>query len=250
MNLKILTLNTWQERGPWRERWELIFAGLKFYLPDIISFQEVFNMDWADEIQKRTGYPYLVKSGEQSGLIFLSKFPCVKSECLTYKTKSPSEDYLRYAHFGLFQVGKKKIAGLNTHLSWILAQDDIRLKQTRELLAFAKRKSSRGLAGLMGRYSAFLTGDLNSAPNKPSVLAVQAMMTDTYAAMNSGNEGVTWDYRNPYAERAKEYMPERRLDYIFVKGMKPLKSEIVFNQPDSNGVFPSDHFGVMTEFEL
>ncbi len=249
--LRILTLNTWQERGPWRERWELIFAGLRFYLPDIVGFQEVFNMDWVDEIGKRSGFPYLIKSGQNSGLIYLSKYPVLRSECLTYKTKSPSEDYNRYAHFALFQVGRHKIAGFNTHLSWLMPEDDIRLNQTRELLAFARKKSARWL-GLGGAYPSFLMGDLNSAPNKPSVEAVKKVMTDTYAELNPEKPGLTWDYCNPFAERARDHMPERRIDYIFTQGLKEKtkSSEIVFNQPDANGTYPSDHFGVMTEVEI
>ncbi len=249
--LRLLTLNTWQERGPWRERWELIFAGLKFYLPDIVAFQEVFNIDWADEVQKRSGFPYLSKSGQNSGLIFLSKYPILKSECLTYKTKSPNEDYNRYAHFALFQVGRQRVAGFNTHLSWLLPEDDIRLGQTHELLGFMRQKARRWL-GLAGVYPSFLTGDLNSDPNKPSVEAVKKVMTDTYAELNPEKPGITWDYKNPFAERARDRMPERRLDYIFTRGLKgkTKSSEIVFNQPDANGTFPSDHLGVMTEIEL
>ncbi|MDD5226210.1 MAG: endonuclease/exonuclease/phosphatase family protein, partial [Candidatus Omnitrophica bacterium] len=97
--MKLLTLNTWQERGPWRERWELIFRGLKEYQPDVVGFQEVFNMDWAQEIRERSGYPYLAVSGEHSGLIFISKFKPLEQECLVMKTKSPTEDYLRYAFY-------------------------------------------------------------------------------------------------------------------------------------------------------
>lgn len=251
MILRVLTLNTWQERGPWRERWELIFAGLRFYLPDIIGFQEVFNMEWADEIKARSGYPYLVKSGQHSGLIFLSRHPVLKSECLVFKTKSPTEDYSRYAHYALFQIGKKKLAGFNTHLSWKLPEDDIRLLQTRELLQFVKQKTNR-VGGLFGRRPAFLAGDFNSAPNKPLVQDVQAVMRDTFAQANPHSPGLTWDYRNPFAERARAQMPERRLDYIFVRGFKGgiKKSELVFHQPDANGTYPSDHFGVMSEVEL
>lgn len=247
--LRLLSLNTWQERGPWRERWELIFAGLKFYLPDIVGFQEVFNIDWADEIQKRSGFPYLIKSGQNSGLIFLSKYPVLRSECLTYQTKSPNEDYNRYAHFALFKVGRKKIAGFNTHLSWLLPEDDIRLNQTQELLAFMRRKSKR-CWGLCGEHPSFLTGDLNSAPNKPSIECVKKVMSDTFAEIHPEKPGITWDYRNPYAERARDHMPERRLDYIFTRGLKTRHSEIVFNQPDANGTYPSDHFGVLTEIHL
>lgn len=252
MLIKILTLNTWQEKGPWRERWELIFAGLKFVLPDIIGFQEVFNMEWAEEIQKRSGYPYLIKSGQNSGLIFLSKYPAIVSECITFKAKSPSESYSRYAHYALFQVGNKRLAGFNTHLSWLQKDDDIRLAQCRELMSFARKKSRAGWLGLFLRYPAFMVGDFNSASNKPSIQAVQKVWEDTYAVVNPGQSGLTWDYRNPQAERARDHMPERRIDYIWTRGLKgrAKRSEVVFNQPDANGTYPSDHFGVVTEIEL
>lgn len=206
-------------------------------------------MDWADEIGKRSGFPYLIKSGQNSGLVFLSRYPVLKSECLLYQTKSPREDYGRYAHFALFQVGNKKVAGFNTHLSWMLADDAIRLDQTRELLKWRRQKAAKYF-GFLGEYPSFLTGDLNSAPNKASVELVQQTMTDTYVELNPRADGFTWDYRNPFSERARDHMPERRLDYVFTKKMKPLKSEIVFNQPDANGTYPSDHFGVMTEVEI
>ena len=249
--LKILTLNTWQERGPWRERWELIFAGLKFYLPDIIGFQEVFNMEWADEIQKRSGYPYLIKSGQPSGLIFLSKYAPVDSECWIMKSKSPSEDYNRYAHFALFQVGMKYLAGFNTHLSWILSEEEVRLKQVKELSQLVKRKSCGGWKNLFQSHPAFILGDFNAAPNRPSIQAVKGLWEDTYSILNPGDPGLTWDYRNPFAERVRDHMPERRIDYIWTRGLAGLakKSKIVFDQPDANGTYPSDHLGVMTEIE-
>lgn len=252
MRIKILTLNTWQERGPWRERWELIFAGLKFYLPDIIGFQEVFNMEWADELQKRSGYPHLIKSGQHSGLIFLSKYPADKSECFVMKTKSPSEDYSRYAHYASFQIGNKRLGGFNTHLSWQQKDDEVRLKQTQELMAFVRRKSCAGWPRFFLSDPAFILGDFNSASNKPAIQAVQKAWEDSYAALNPGEAGLTWDYRNPQAERARDHMPERRIDYIWTKGLKgrAKRSEIVFNQPDANGTYPSDHFGVLTEIEL
>ena len=49
--MKILTLNTWQERGPWQLRWKVISQGIAEYQPDLIGFQEVFNPDWAQEVK-------------------------------------------------------------------------------------------------------------------------------------------------------------------------------------------------------
>ncbi|MFH1208910.1 MAG: endonuclease/exonuclease/phosphatase family protein [Candidatus Omnitrophota bacterium] len=245
--MKILTLNTWQERGPWRDRWELILKGLKEYDADIVGLQEVFNMDWAREIHKRSGYPYLAVSGEHSGLIFLSKFKPVEQECLVMKTKSPTEDYLRYVFYIQVDTGEEKVALFNTHLSWKADENEIRLKQTLELETFAQKKS--------GDLPVALMGDLNAGPDTPSVTHLREMLKwcDTFSAKNPGESGLTWDYRNPYAEAEREKMAERRIDYIFIREKTGLfkkirSSRIVFNRPSGEGVYPSDHFGVMTEF--
>jgi beta-glucosidase len=246
--MKILTLNTWQERGPWRERWELIFRGLKTYDADIVGFQEVFNMDWAREVRERSGYPYLAVSGEHSGLIFLSKFKPIEQECLVMKTESPTEDYRRYAFHLRVDVNGEDAALFNTHLSWRADENEIRMKQTLELEAFVNLKS-RDLPAL-------LLGDLNGAANTPPVVYLREIRKwiDTFWVKNPGDLGLTWDYRNPYAEAEREKMAERRIDYIFIRERtgpfeKIQSSRVVFDQPSATGVFPSDHFGVMTEFD-
>lgn len=244
--MKILTLNTWQERGPWRDRWELIFRGLQEYQPDIVGFQEVFNMDWAKEIRERSGYPHLAVSGEHSGLIFISKFKPVEQECLVMKTKSPTEDYLRYAFYLRVNIEGKETALFNTHLSWKANENEIRMKQTLELEAFVNQKAQELPAALMG--------DLNAGPDTSSVTYLRERLKwcDTFEAKNPGDPGLTWDYRNPYAEAEREKMAERRIDFIFVRErMGPFEkiksSRVVFNEPRDE-VWPSDHFGVMTEF--
>ena len=246
--MKILTLNTWQERGPWHDRWELILKGLKEYDADIVGFQEVFNMDWAREVRERSGYPYLAVSGEHSGLIFLSKFKPVEQECRVMKTKSPTEDYLRYVFYVRVDTGTEKIALFNTHLSWKVDEDEIRMKQTLELEAFVNQKASNLPAAVLG--------DFNGAETTPSVVYLRetGKWIDAFGIMNPSDPGLTWDYRNPYAEAEREKMAERRIDYIFIRGRtrpfkKILSSRLVFNESSLVSVFPSDHFGVMTEFE-
>jgi endonuclease/exonuclease/phosphatase family metal-dependent hydrolase len=245
--VRILTFNTWQERGPWRDRWELIFEGLRTHQPDIVGFQEVFNMDWAREIRERSGYPYLAVSGEHSGLIFLLKFRPAEQECLILETRSPTEDYRRYVFYVLVDAGKEKIALFNTHLSWKAEENETRLKQTFELEAFVKRKAEE--------HPAVLLGDLNAAPETSSVSYIRETMgwCDTFAASNPDVPGLTWDYRNPYAEMERDKMAERRIDYIFVRKQagpfrKIASSKVVFDE-SRDGVWPSDHLGVMTEFQ-
>jgi len=244
--MKILTLNTWQERGPWRERWELIFKGLAEYDADIVGFQEVFNMEWAEEIRRRSGYPYLAVSGEHSGLIFLSKFKPVERECLVMKTQSPTEDYLRYAFYIRVDTGAAQVAFFNTHLSWRAVENVIRMKQTEELVSFVEKKS--------GDLPSVIMGDFNMAVPAPGIVFVREIKKwiDAFSAKNPGDPGLTWDYRNPYAEAERDKMAERRIDYVFIRkpsspSAKILSSRVVFDRPSKQGVYPSDHFGVLTE---
>jgi endonuclease/exonuclease/phosphatase family metal-dependent hydrolase len=245
--MKILTLNTWQERGLWRERWELIFRGLRDYDADIVALQEVFNMEWAEEVRKRSGYPYLAVSGEHSGLIFLSKFKPVEQECLVMKTKSPTEDYLRYVFYIRVDTGEEKVALFNTHLSWRADENEVRMKQTLELETFMNQKAADLPAAVMG--------DFNGGADTPAVayLRAKCKWTDTFQVKNPGDPGLTWDYRNLYAEAEREKMAERQIDYIFIREQagpfeKILSSRLVFREPSTEGVWPSDHFGVLTEF--
>lgn len=245
--MRVLTLNTWQERGPWRDRWDLIFKGLRAYDADIVGLQEVFNMDWAQTVRERSGYPYLAVSGEHSGLIFLSKFKPVAQACLVMKTKSPTEDYQRYAFYVRVAHGGKELALFNTHLSWRADEDAIRMKQTLELEAFVAEKA--------GALPSAIMGDFNGAADTPAVAHLREVRkwVDTFEDQNPGVPGLTWDYRNPYAEAERAKMAERRIDFIFTREAigpfeKIRSSRVVFNQPSAAGVWPSDHFGVLTEF--
>lgn len=245
--MKILTLNTWQERGPWRERWELILNGLKEYQTEIVAFQEVFNMEWAEEVRKRSGYPYLAVSGEHSGLIFLSQFKPVEQACHLMETRSPTEDYRRYAFYVRVDAAGEEIALFNTHLSWRADENEVRMKQTLELEAFVNQKAQDLPVAVMG--------DLNGGASTTPVVYLREIRKwiDTFGVKNPGNLGLTWDYRNPYAEAEREKMAERRIDYIFIRERtgpfeKIKSSNLVFHKPSAAGIYPSDHFGVMTEF--
>lgn len=245
--MKVLTLNTWQERGPWEKRWELIFEGLKQYDADVVGFQEVFNMDWSQTIRERSGYPYLAVSGEHSGLIFLSRYKPVEQACHIMQTKSPTEDYLRYAFYVQVEANGEPLALFNTHLSWRADENDVRMKQTQELVHFVESKAQSRPTVIMG--------DFNMASYTPPMIYLKEMKKwiDTYPNVNLGAMGLTWDYRNPYAAAEQDKMAERRIDYILIRErVGPLgrvrSSRVVFDTPSTEGVFPSDHFGVLTEF--
>ena len=243
--MKILTCNTWQECGPWRERWEIIFSGLEKRKPDILGFQEVFNASWAAEIQKRSGYPTLVFPKEPGGLLILSRFPAVRSQCVTMKTKSPRENYFRYVLFAELKTDQGPLAVFNTHWSWYLSESAVRQRQAEEFLNFVSQ-NAENLEGIA-------MGDFNSTAWTPEIRQLkEAGWKDTFAALHPETPGLTWDNANPFAFLSNHPMPDRRIDYIFCqsKMAQKLKAvEVVFTKPDANGCFASDHYGVFAEFE-
>ncbi len=246
--MKILTFNTWQERGPWRKRWELIFQGLRQYQPDVAAFQEVFNPEWARQVQKKIGYPFLVFPREHSGLMFLSKYPVRKWECVTFKTQAPTEDYKRYALFAELNADGITAAVFNTHLSWRLDESSIRERQAGELLDFIRKKTGTAWSAALG--------DFNSVPQSPEVLKMrdEGGFRDAFGESHPNRPGNTWDNRNPFAAGSSVSMPDRRIDFIFwrpaVKRMENFDlraADMVFTEP-AGDIFASDHFGVLAEF--
>ena len=119
---------------------------------------------------------------------------------------------------------------------------------------------------------AILAGDFNTTPASDSVrflsgeLAKEgcsAFWIDSWSAAGHG-DGYTFDpkVKNLNLERTAnetglfkpEFMPRRRLDFIFVKGWaygrqgSPLEASIIGEFPDQNGLHASDHYGIRTLF--
>lgn len=158
-------------------------------------------------------------------------------------TQSPREDYRRYVTCVQVDVDGEKLAIFNTHLSWRLDEGAVRERQVSEILEIIKNKS-HGL-------KAIVTGDFNSTPDSQEIqlMKLQGDFVDTYGRLHPKGDGFSWDNRNLFT--ASHGLPDRRLDYIFVKGdsglsEKLLSADLIFTQPDQQGVYASDHYGVMT----
>lgn len=243
--MKVLSLNTWQEKGPWRERWEITFKGLSEMQPDITGFQEVFNGDWAREVQKRTETRSLVYYPEPSGLVLISKYRVIRSEIWTLKNQSPTEDYKRYLIFADFETPYGRLSFFNTHHSWKLPEGAIREAQVDEILPLIDARA--------GKEWTIVTGDFNASADTASIgKMLAAGFADTFASVNPGSKALTWDNRNPYAAGASVFLPDRRIDFIFSRNherhARIRNSEIVLNAPNEKGIYASDHYGVLTEF--
>lgn len=245
--MKIITLNTWQERGPWQERWEVILEGIERFRPDIACFQELFSDSWAQEIQKRTGFTHRLYPQEFCGLVLYTQYP-VSSWEVVQLSSSPLEEYARYVLEAELRIQGKPLVILSTHLSWKLEDGATRQKQVDDLLRLIQEKTHGG--------ELLLTGDLNAPPDSPEIrgLIRQGQFRDLFSASHPGEAGWTWDKRNPYAAGSEHVMPDRRIDYILARGAAPIlehfaSCDLVYTAPNRQGIWATDHFGVIAEFQ-
>lgn len=252
--LKLLTLNTWQKRGPWQKRWQVIFEGMEKYRPQVAAFQEVFEREWASDIQKRAGMAELVYGEAVSGLAFLSSLPVKEWDMVPLKSPSLMEQHGRFVLYMKTQTENGEMTFFNTHLSWRPEDGEVRKAQVGELLEVINEKAEN--------LPALVTGDFNAPAGSEEIEMMSSLgkFLDVYALKHPGKSGFTWDYKNPYTRSHldehgwdESYLPPRRIDYIFFRpsGEKPhlQSADIIFDKPDEQGFWASDHLGLLAQFE-
>lgn len=248
MQLKILTFNTWGGKSFNRERWPLIGKGIAELEPDLVGLQEVFQKDQAADLQKMAGIPEMAFADSESGLVTLSRFPIGSSKTYPYQTVSPRETYVRYCQICRILPNEgEKFLFVATHLSWKPEDASIRDQQVQELF---NRIDSEGQS-----LPVVLVGDFNATSDSAEIQQLaKAGFLDTFTSIHPDDPGYTWSHSNPYTASHPE-LPERRIDHIFARipskrTLMVQASKIVLDQPTANGVFPSDHFGVLTTLWL
>jgi len=110
----------------------------------------------------------------------------------------------------------------------------------------------------IGAFPPILVGDFNAEPDSDEMRYLRGLTSlgdkcvyfaDAFLVSGDGSPGTTFSKKNSFAEPLRE--PERRIDYVYVRGPddsqrgEPKDAQVCFDEP-FNGVFPSDHFGVIT----
>ena len=241
----MVTLNTWGHDGPYQKRWNFFLEELKTLNPDVVCLQEVFEPTLTEQIKKTLNFPYSVASTE-AGLAMITRFTVLSEKVVNYKTASPIESYNRRAVIVTLRAGTKKITFANTHLAWKPEDEATRLGQVQELLRAVKKEKD----------PAILAGDFNDTPESAPVQEVKRSgYHDLYGSLHPNEAGLTWDNRNPFIQTHAVKLPDRRIDFIFAQERllttSPSKiCSVVFNHPNSAGVYPSDHYGLFAEIDF
>lgn len=249
------TLNIWSRFGPWEERLAAIRKGVETHAPDILGMQEVLRFQDFDQAALVADGAYHIAWGEASenhgypiGNAILSRWPIVATE--VEPLPDGGTDERRSIVYALVDSPYGKIPFFCTHLNWKLHEGHVRQLQVRAVAEFVAR-----LAPISG-FPPVVVGDFNAEPDSDEIRFMRGLtglggkcvyFADAFGVAGEGR-GVTFSKRNAFAEPLRE--PERRIDYVFVRGPddaqrgEPIEARVCFDQP-YDGVFPSDHFGVI-----
>jgi endonuclease/exonuclease/phosphatase family metal-dependent hydrolase len=258
--MRVVTLNIWNRQGPWERRRELIRAGLVELNPDLIALQEVLHMDGQPEDQATEVVPpgyhvvfgsgWHIGGGLHIGNAIASRWPIREHHTFALET-APGEAGRCLVH-ALVDGPAGAIPFYVTHLDWKFHLGPFRLAQCR----FIAERILEGPSEL----PPILAGDFNAEPDSDEIRFLggkhypdgkAVYFADCFGVSGEG-AGHTFARRNPYAVKPVRE-PDRRIDYVFVRGPDKQgrgdtrEARVVFDQPADDGVWPSDHFGVLAD---
>jgi endonuclease/exonuclease/phosphatase family metal-dependent hydrolase len=278
--LRVATLNIWNKAGPWAERLALIRKQLGELSPDVLGLQEVLRMVpdenappvptrencQAYEIADGLGYSvaYGIAADYSGGLKFgnalLTRHKILDSR--TFRLPGADSGETRSMLYALLETPWGRLPVFVTHLNWKLHHGAVRQKQVQYL---AERIFV--LAPVEADFlPPILMGDLNATPAADEIRYLRGEHTldgrslyfaDAWEYAEPASPGYTYARNNAYALKNGE--PNRRIDYIFVRGPdkemrgEPSDVRLVFDQTSQgvNGpVWASDHYGVCCELSM
>ena len=256
--LRVLTLNIWNLSGDWRARRQAIVATIRRCLPDVVCLQEVVANDrgnQAEWLAAELGGWSVAYAGEpvadgagRFGNAVLSRRSIEESSSARLPYVPDEREVQRvvvHARTGGVDV-------FSTHLAWQLHDAALRERQVQEVVRFVADRTDP--AALLGPVVA---GDLNAEPDSTTVRDLAGLasldgastyLQDAWRLAGDGGPGLTWSDLNPHAALDQE--PDRRVDYVFsgfhgpTGAGRPVDCRVVADEP-LDGVWPSDHFGVL-----
>lgn len=246
-NVRFLTPN--DGANNWDARRDLVAEMLRAEDPDVIGTQELFKRQGDDIVER---LPQFVWFGEgrrggdddehmgvfyrkdrlrmrESGNFWLSDTPEIPGS-RTWNNLYPR--LVTWARFERIADGAT-FTLYNTHLPYRDIDEPARLRSAELIQA--------RLSQLAANERVILIGDFNTTPQSRVHSILTSSLTDVWTAApkRTGPEGTFHDFTGK---------PERRIDWILVRGLKANRVETVTTQRD--GRYPSDHFPVIAELEL
>ncbi len=263
--IKVVTLNIWGEQPPLEPRMRGILAGLKALDADVIALQEVRQIKGVLPNQAETIAAALDLSwhfgiatpwgGGDEGLAILSRFPIV--DRLQRELPHATADERRILLGAVLETPAGPFAAFTTHLNYRLHHGNIREDQVVALEDLVASTASELPKVLMGDFNAVPESDeMRYLRGLHSVRGQRVFYQDAFERRHPSEPGYTWARANPFTQRLRWLALDRRIDYIYVSAMRKdgrgvvNDCHIVLDEPDQDGCFPSDHFGLFAEIQI
>lgn len=246
MHVKVMTLNIWGFNGNWERRRELIADLLCCERPDVVGLQEV--CDWrqfneegnhqATQLMRLTGYPFVHfqpayrRPDKIQGQGVLSLHPIVAVDRLPFPRDptDPQDTEDRVAVWTRIALWDGGVEFCVTHLSLSRAA---RERSVRQLAEWLRQRSDA---------PKILVGDLNDTPNSPPLQFLLSEAVPPFADAWQISRGDDAGFTFPSHE------PRERIDYVLFTPPDAFIVEdirLVGTTPDADGIYPSDHLGIV-----
>jgi endonuclease/exonuclease/phosphatase family metal-dependent hydrolase len=263
--IKVLTLNIWGEQPPLDARMRGMEAGIRALAPDVIALQEVRQIPGqldntagtlADALGMALHYAAATPwGGGEEGLAILSRFPIVARMDRELPHATPEERRIVLGVTVDTPIGA--FSAFTTHLNYRLHEGDKREDQIVAAEAL--------VAATASELPKVFMGDFNAIPDSDEIRWLRGLHTvggrrvyyqDAFERRHPTDPGYTWARANVHTQKLRWLALDRRIDYIFVSPMRRdgrgvvQECRIVLDRPDSDGCFPSDHFGLYAEVQV
>ena len=237
----VVTLNLWHDKQDWPHRQDMIVAELKTLAPDVIVLQEVLQdaalPNQAQVLASRLGYQYRFFSADapqqarRYGNAILVKGAIEQSR---EAKLAPLDDY-RNAGWVRTTVHGMPLNVYVTHLHYKPEGGAIRAEQIGGVLALIDETA--------GDAPSIIGGDFNTRSDTPELAPLRVRFLEAYSEAHAGV-----DTNMPVHTTLNTHLghPAIRIDHVFAQrdAFRVVDADIILDQSDAKGAWPSDHYGV------
>jgi endonuclease/exonuclease/phosphatase family metal-dependent hydrolase len=267
--VRVLTLNLWARHGDWSRRRRVLRDGQRALAPDLVTFQEAIVDPGYDQVVDLLGPGFhvvhqktgLIGDGAHHGVSVASRWPVTEVHEVDLHVTDRTGDYscgtlvVRVAVPD--PVGPVLLVDHGPSWAWPAERE-------RELQAVA---AVRAVEQLVAEQPAHVVvgGDFNAVPGaasmrfwtgRQSLDGLSVAYRDAWESVHDERPGYTFDPRNPLTAHDEPGLDRgRRIDYLLVRcgghgpTLKVRTCELTFADP-VDGVWASDHFGVVADLDV
>lgn len=262
MALRVLTFNLLTlGDASGRERQEVVRRGLPGLAPDVVALQEVTRSADFDQAKYLLGPDFAIvdlpgRSPSGTGECLASRWPLAEVAALDVDLASSAHATAVAAEV-LAPPGRLLVVHHR-------AAFELQLERVREQQAVAVARFVEELVAGRSDLPVVLLGDLNAGPDaasirfltgKQSLAGTSVRYDDAWAVAHPDEPGHTFSPRNPLVRAGQMSLERgRRIDYVMTRSgphgslLDVADCRLVFDQP-VDGVWASDHFGVLADLE-